>query len=195
MTILIVSIVVVSLGIGIFTTEPEIEIISNEKIVLDKNFQESEMQKIKTDEEIMKEIDDNYNKIEQKLNEQEFVPREWQKSGPFSIDRKEYRLGEKIFVIVEGLKINEKGQISVLRQTNQTHYTVWETYNFDGNIRESFNIYFEPKLLKPKNICEKDDLLGNWVMVFQGTNYEKLKFKIIDNIILGDEEKFNNPVC
>ena len=185
------------IGFGIFSSGSEKEIISEENIIYKKNVEGLETQKIKTDEDILKEIDEKYNQIEQKNDSDgyEFTKRDWQKSGPFSIDRKEYGLGEKIFMVVEGLKINERGQISVLRPLNQTHYSVWQTYSFDGEISESFNIYFEPKLLKPKNICDKSDLIGNWAIVFQNTNYDNLKFKIIDIIVTGDEDNFNIPVC
>lgn len=185
------------IGFGIFSSESKKEIISEENIIYNKNFEELETQKIKTDEDILKEIDEKYNQIEQKNDsyDYELTKRDWQKSGPFSIDRKEYGLGEKIFMVVEGLKINERGQISVLRPLNQTHYSVWQTYSFDGNTSESFNIYFEPKLLKPKQICDKDDLIGNWVMVFEKTNYENLRFSIVDKIVPGDEDEFNYPVC
>ena len=192
-----IPIVIGFIAFVIFSSEYKKEIISEENIIYNKNFEELETQIIKTDEEILKEIDEKYNQIEQKNDfyDYELTHREWQKSGPFSIDRKEYALGEKIFMIVEGLKINENGQISVLRPLNQTHYSVWQTFTYDGKVSESFNIYFEPKLLKPKQICEKNDLLGNWVIVFQNTNYENIRFKIIDKIVTGDEEKFNNPVC
>ena len=194
--ILLVPLVIGFIALGIFANDSPKEIIPNENIIVNENFEELQT-KIKSNDEIMEEINQKYNEIEQKnnLNEYELTSREWQQSGPFSIDRKEYALGEKIFMMVQGLKINESGQISVLRPLNQTHYSVWNTYSFDGNISESFNIYFEPKLLKTKQICDKEDLLGNWVMVFQNTNYDNLRFKIIDKIVTGDEYNYNIPVC
>ena len=194
---LILPVIVGIIGFSIFLNETQKEIIPDENIIREKTFEEIEDLEKKTDEEIQSEIEGKYDEIDQKNNSVDYerTPREWQKSGPFSIDRKEYRLGEKIFLTIEGLKYGEIGQISILRTLNQTHYSVWNTYSFDGSFSDSFNIYFEPKLLKPKGICEKDDLLGNWIMVFQNTDYENLRFKIIDKIVPGDEDEFNIPIC
>ncbi len=48
---------------------------------------------------------------------------------------------------------------------------------------------------KGLGICTKDDLLGNWTVVFQGTNYDNLKFEIVDSYIPGEEENDEEPVC
>ena len=192
---LIISIIIVAFVISLFLNN-ETKVVPEENIV-EQIFEETEYTLKNSDEDILKEIDQKYADIEKKSlsDEYELLPREWQSSGPFSIDRKEYGLGEKIFLIIEGLNFNEKGKISILRPLNQTHYSVWQTYAFDGSVTESFNIYFEPKLQKIFKICDKEDLLGDWVMVFQNTNYENLRFRIVDKIVPGDEEKFNFSVC
>ena len=172
-------------------------VIPQENIVQKKILEEIETKEIKTDEEIFIEIQKKYDEItnENSTDEYKPLPREWQNSGPFSIDRKEYALGEKIFLSVSGLGIDEIGQISILRPLNQTHYSVWTNYPFNGEKVESFNVYFQPSLLKSKEICDKDDLIGNWVMVFKNTNYENIKFKIIEKIVPGDENDYNISVC
>ena len=122
------------------------------------------------------------------------VPRDWQVSGPFEIDRTQYALGENIFLRVGALAPDEKGQVAFLRTFNDTHYEVYFTIPFDGS-KPSFNQYFHPQVSKAKGICTKDYLIGNWTVVFQGTNYPKLKFEIIDLIVSGDEEVYNKVVC
>ena len=195
--VVIIPLIIIGIIIGFIINEQSNDEIPLENIIEQRNFDGMEFNKIKTDEEIFNEIEERYDQINKKNESDDYqvMERQWQKSGPFSIDRKEYALGEKIFLIIEGLKANEFGQISVLRTLNQTHYSVWQTYDFDGAYGESFNVYFEPKLFKQSEICSKDDLLGNWIMVFQNTNYENLKFKIVDKIVAGDEDKFNTPVC
>ena len=192
--IIIIPILIIIIG---FTINNNQEKIPVQNIIPEKIIDNSETQKIKTDNEIFKEIEEKYEDLILKNNSSEYqvLPREWQTSGPFSIDRKQYALGEKIFLKIDGLATNEIGQISILRPLNQTHYSVWTTFPFDGKISESFNVYFEPRLLKLKEICNKDDLVGDWRMVFQNTNYENLKFKIMDKIVPGDEKKFSTPVC
>ncbi len=121
-------------------------------------------------------------------------PRDWQISGPFEIDRTQYALGENIFLRVGALAPDEKGQAAFLRPLNDTHYTVYFTIPFDDS-KPSFNQYFHPQVSKAKGICTKDYLIGNWTVVFQGTNYPNVKFEIIDLIVPGDEEGYNKVVC
>ena len=168
----------------------EENIIQNEIIVDEINFQQN-----KTEQEILLEIDEKYNQIED--NKSEFIPakREWQQSGPFKIDRKEYRLGEKIFFMAEGIEIDQKGEIIFLRPVNETHYKIWGSYPFDGKVKSAFNIYFEPMLSKFKKICTSDDLIGQWTIVFKETSFNDLNFKINEKIIPGVEDDFNKKVC
>ncbi len=122
-------------------------------------------------------------------------PRVWQTSGPFQIDREQYVLGENILMRIGDLQPNEKGQISFLRPLNETHYDVYMTIPFDGSQKITFNQYFKPSLSRGLGVCTKDDLLGNWTVVFQGTNYDNLKFEIVDSYIPGEEENYEDPVC
>ena len=123
----------------------------------------------------------NVQVVNQTLNlENKYYPqeREWQTSGPFQIDRKQYAVGEKIFLIIGGLNANEKGQIAVMRPLNATHYSVYLTIPFDGTVKRDFNNYLEPKISKIRGICSVDDIIGKWVMVFRGTDYPNLYFEI-----------------
>ena len=122
------------------------------------------------------------------------APRDWQISGPFEIDRKQYALGENIFLRVGALAPDENGQAAFLRTFNDTHYEVYFTIPFDAS-KPVFNQYFKPQVSKTTGICTKDYLIGNWTVVFQGTNYPNLKFEIIDLIVTGDEESYNKVVC
>ncbi len=142
---------------------------------------------------------DEINNVDQELlprNQTVYTvpPRDWQVSGPFEIDRTQYALGENIFLRVGALAPDENGQAAFLRPTNETHYTVYFTIPFDGS-KPSFNQFFHPQVSKAKGICSKDEILGNWTVVFQNTNYPNLKFEIIDLIVTGDETEYNKVVC
>lgn len=141
-------------------------------------------------------IEEKYEEIENKTETYEYQlsPRDWPTSGPFQIDRSKYVLGENIFVSIGHLNPNEKGQIAFLRPLNETYYEVYKTIPFDGSTKETFNQYFKPSLSSMLGICGKDDLIGRWAVVFQGTNYENLYFEVVDQIIPGDEENYK-PVC
>ena len=125
-------------------------------------------------------------------NEYDVLPREWQTSGPFQIDRSEYALGEKIFLRIGGLSFQEKGQVAVMRPLNDTHYSVYLTIPFDGANKDAFNYYLEPQLTKTRGLCSVDDVLGKWALVFRGTNYPNLNFKIINKTLPGTNWE---PVC
>jgi len=125
-------------------------------------------------------------------NEYDILPREWQTSGPFQIDRSEYALGEKIFLRIGGLSFQDKGQVAVMRPLNDTHYSVYLTIPFDGADKDAFNYYLEPQLTKTRGLCSVDDVLGKWALVFRGTNYSNLNFEIINKTLPGTNWE---PVC
>jgi len=56
-------------------------------------------------------------------------------------------------------------------------------------------MYIEPVPSKTLGICSKDDIIGKWELYFRGTNYSNLYFEIIDDVVPGDEDKFNEVVC
>ncbi len=128
------------------------------------------------------------------------APRVWEKqtSGPFQIDREQYVLGELVLLrigVQNELKPNDKGQIVFLQPPSNETQTVYITIPFDGSDKISFNQYFKPALSQNRGICSKADLLGNWTVVFQGVDYNNLKFEIVDRYIPGEEENYEEPVC
>ena len=120
------------------------------------------------------------------------LPKEWQISGPFQIDRSGYAIGEKIFMVINGLEFNEKGQIVIMRPVNATHQLVWDSIPFDGNTKSEFSFYFEPKISKIERFCSIDDIIGKWSLVFNGTNYPNLDFDIDGRVVPGTNIE---PVC
>ena len=124
-----------------------------------------------------------------------FIPkeREWIASGPFKIDRSEYLLGEKIFVNIDALNVNEKGKVVFLRPANSTYYSPYHIMPFDATGKRN-NYYFTPDLSITKGICSADELIGNWKVVFQGTKHLDLKFKVVEEILPGNEKRYE-PIC
>jgi len=120
------------------------------------------------------------------------LPKEWQSSGPFEIDRSKYAIGEKIFLLVHELEFDEKGQIDIMRPVNATHQVVWDSIPFNGAVKSTFDFYFEPKIQRHDVFCSVDDLIGKWSLVFRGTNYPNLDFKIDKRVVLGTNIE---PIC
>ncbi len=148
-------------------------------------------------DEIQSKIDEKYAELEKQITdkgEYKPAPRDWPTSGPFEIDRSKYVLGENVFVKVHNLQPQEKGQIAFLRPLNETHKSVYKTIYFDGSKKLTFNQYFKPSVNALEGVCSKNDLIGDWTVVFQGTNYENLHFEIVDQMVPGTEEHYQK-VC
>lgn len=183
---IIVGIVIVSIGV-IAVNNQEYDKMEVED-TLDKE--------LRPNDEKVPEIQEKLDEISKINLENEYSPqpREWIGSGPFEIDRSEYVLGEKIFLRMSGLGYEEKGQVAFLRPLNDTHYSVYLTIPFDGTKKEAFNYYVEPQLSKTRGLCTVDDISGEWRVVFRGTDYKNLEFKITEEILPGQEESYQS-VC
>jgi len=191
-SVLIVGGIGMVILIAILYNNQEPQMIEQEIIEskdLEFNFNDSKMKEVL-------DIDKKLDEIEKRADENDFspAPREWITSGPFQIDRSKYLIGEKIFLRIGALDPHEKGQIAFLKQTNETHYTVFQTIPFDGATKSAFNYYTDIKLISSLGLCSIDDIVGEWTVVFRGTEYKNIKFNILNEILPGEEESFE-PVC
>jgi len=50
--------------------------------------------------------------------------------------------------------------------------------------------YFKPQLLKSKNLCDKEQLIGTWTVMFKGYELSKLYFEMIPDILPNQESHF-----
>ena len=116
----------------------------------------------------------------------------WNRSGPFAVNKFQYKLGESIFVAVSGLAPNDVGKI-IFGLPNGT--TVYSTVPFDGAIKSEFNTYFSPSLSKARKICSVDDIVGEWFVVFKDTKYKPMTFRIINETIDGSASSSFERVC
>ena len=118
----------------------------------------------------------------------------WIHSGPFAIDREEYLLGHKIFLIVRGIEIDDKGSINLTKINEDGTKSKITKYPFDGKKGTEFNIYFTPSLNIANEICSVEDVVGNYEVVFEGTNYKSIKLKILNQYLTGFENRYD-PIC
>ena len=119
---------------------------------------------------------------------QEDLKSQWISSGPFAIDKPRYKLGENIFLYVSGLKPNEAGVISFLRPNGDQYTEVI----FNATLKDHFTYYFTPTTGVRKQIYKPEQLVGTWTVIFQGVEYESLKFKIVNEYIRGGEANVPN---
>ena len=165
------KVIIISIIIGIIITGSVILLNSNQEIVV---------------EEVVRET----------LGEtvEEKWEREQVTSGPFSIDKSQYNLGEKIFITVSDVSENEKGQMVFFRQANSTMWKEYMTIDYDGQQKDQFNLYFEPQLSKMKKICSTNELAGPWIVKFMGTEFPDINFELLNQTSSWDTRTFE-PVC
>jgi len=102
-------------------------------------------------------------------------------SGPLTITKYEHKIGENIFIIVSGLNYNEKGNIRIFMPDGR----LYKTLEYDGSVKNSFNSYFKPDTSVLRKICEQEELVGKWTVLFDNDVYPPLHFEIINEHIEG----------
>jgi len=84
--------------------------------------------------------------------------------------------------------------VEFLRPINDTHHKAYIKIPFDGMDGQQFNYYFEPRLQMYTGICSMDDIAGNWIVKFSGTQYEDINFEILNQVSSWDD-RLMEPVC
>ena len=176
---IVAGIVVIVLALGIVFTFNQESNIAEVEDAFNKEIRPIEIPEIQEKLDEIKEIAD----------ESEYTPleREWITSGPFQVDRSEYAIGESIFIRMGGIEENEIGQIAIYRPLNSTHHKIYFTIPFDGTDLSGSNTYFTPQINSKRGICSMDDLQGEWMMVFRGTDYPNLYFEINEKVLPGTD--------
>ena len=103
-------------------------------------------------------------------------------SGPLTITEYKHKIGENIFIIVSGLEYNEKGNIRIFMPDGR----LYKTLEYDGSVKNGFNSYFKPDTSALRKICEQEELVGVWKVLFDNDSYPPLQFEIIN-------EHFDGP--
>jgi len=122
------------------------------------------------------------------------ITEKWIRSGSFEIDSIQYNIGEKIFLTTTNLLPEDKGTVQFLRPLNDTHHKLYIKVPFDGMNKAQFNYYFEPRYNEYNGICSIEDIAGNWIVRFSGTQYEDINFEILAQPSSWDNRTFE-PVC
>lgn len=117
---------------------------------------------------------------EQKISEEKY---RWITSGPFAINKNQYKLGENIFVVVSNLQPTDVGKIVVVDPKGDTYSSV----PFNGSMKSSFKQFFKPNTQRELSLCNPTDLVGQWNIVFDGVSYKSIPFKIVNEWIEGTQ--------
>jgi hypothetical protein len=109
----------------------------------------------------------------------------WITSGPFAINKNQYKLGENIFMIVSGLKPTDVGEIDIVDPKGDTFSKI----PFNGTIKSSFKQFFKPNTERKLALCNATDLVGHWNIIFKGVPYKSIPFEIINAWIPGSQSE------
>jgi hypothetical protein len=104
-------------------------------------------------------------------------------SGPLTITKYEHKVGENIFMIVSELNHDEKGNIRIFMPDGR----LYRTLEYDGSVKSGFNSYFKPDTSALRKICEQEELVGVWLVLFDNDVYPPLHFEIINEHIEGPD--------
>ena len=106
--------------------------------------------------------------------------------GPLQINKDKYLLGEYVFVVIKDLRPQDKGTVQFFTPEG----ILYETMGFNGEVRDFQKKYFKPQLLKAKNLCDKEQLVGTWTVMFEGYEMAKLYFEMVPQILPNHEYQF-----
>ena len=106
--------------------------------------------------------------------------------GPLQINKDKYLLGENIYAILKDLRPQDKGSVLFITPGD----IIYDEWMFNGSMNESQKKYFKPQLVKSKNLCEKEDLVGEWKVVFRGYEVTKLYFEMLPDTLPNQENQY-----
>jgi len=106
--------------------------------------------------------------------------------GPLQINKDKYLLGENVYVILTNLMPGDKGSVQFFTPNG----VLYDEIGFNGEIRDSQKKYFKPQLLKSKNLCEKEDLIGQWTVMFKGYDRAVINFEMLPYILPNQEYQY-----
>lgn len=112
----------------------------------------------------------------------------WITSGPVSINKAQYKLGENVFMMIHDLKPAESGDIIIKSPNGNTYKTI----PFNGTLKSEFNQYFRPDTSRALKIFEIKDLVGIWKIEFQGVSYPPINFEVVNEFVPGEEKNIRS---
>ena len=104
-------------------------------------------------------------------------------SGPLTITQYQHKLSENVFIVVSGLEPNEKGIIRIFMPDGR----LYKTIQYDGSVKNGFNVYFKPDTSKIRGICEQEEIVGIWKVLFDNNVYSPLSFEILNEHLDGPD--------
>ncbi len=102
------------------------------------------------------------------------------------INKDKYLVGENIFFSVKGIPMGLRDAVNFYTPEG----ILFIQYPFDGNEKTNFKHYWKPSLIKRLDICDVEQIVGEWTVLFAGLPDEKLHFEVTNEILPGHEQYY-----
>ena len=102
---------------------------------------------------------------------------QWFTSGPFAINKNQYKIGEYVFMVVSNLGPSDVGNITIVDPKGD----IFDQIPFNGTMKTSFHYYFKPNTERNLGLCKPTDLVGKWNLLFTGVPYKAIPFQIVND--------------
>jgi len=107
------------------------------------------------------------------------------------INKDKYLLGENVFVKVTDIPPQLKTEIRFYTPTGKQFYEI----KIDGEKTSGFKQYFKPQLLSNRQLCDVNELIGNWSVLFVNKPEDKLYFEMTNEYLPGNKAYFEADTC
>ncbi len=115
-------------------------------------------------------------------------PENPQKLRGLIINKDTYLLGENIFIRIVNIPMGLQDSVHFYTPGGIRYLAL----DFDGDEKSSMKHYFRPQLLRSLDICDKNDLIGEWTAIFAGNSDEKLNFTITNEFLPLSEQHYES---
>ena len=103
-----------------------------------------------------------------------------------TVTKDKYLLGENVFFKVQNIPMGLKDSLDIFSPGGVRYMSM----PFDGDEKSNWKHYFRPSLLKQIGLCDKEQIIGEWTMMFRGLPDEKLVFQVVSETLPGSEEYY-----
>ena len=107
------------------------------------------------------------------------------------INKDKYLLGENIYVTVTDIPMGLKTQVLFFTPSGKQFYEI----PIDGDRSSGFKQYFKPQLLQNRNLCDVNDLIGQWTVMFENNPSDKLYFEVPGEYLPEQERHYDPITC
>jgi len=107
------------------------------------------------------------------------------------IMKDKYLLGENVYVKITDIPKELKTMVIFYTPSGKQFFEI----PIDGERNSGFKQYFKPQLLMNRNLCDVQELIGVWNIIFENNPDERLQFEVLDQYLPGNEKFYEKKSC